>query len=126
MVPRPEPRLVSTPKARHCYGDAMRFIGTPGNFWLHDLFWLLIVIALVAGVFLVVRLLLQHQSSGVPGGPRPHPGAQQALAELDLRYARGEVERSEYLLRRADLLGMPPPDLPSAASPAPPHRGPRA
>lgn len=102
----------------------MRYLA-PGNFWLHDLFWLLIVIALVAGVVIVVRQLLQHHTAGPPGGPRPHPGAQQALAELDLRYARGEVDRPEYLQRRADLLGMPAPDVPPAPA-TPPHRTPRA
>jgi hypothetical protein len=32
------------------------------------------------------------------------------VAELDLRYARGEVDRVEYLQRRADLLGQTPSD----------------
>jgi uncharacterized membrane protein len=27
-----------------------------------------------------------------------------ALSELDLRYARGEIERDEYLRRRSDIL----------------------
>jgi len=31
------------------------------------------------------------------------------MAELDMLYARGEVSRTDYLTRRADLTGVPPP-----------------
>jgi putative membrane protein len=82
-----------------------------GLWWVHDLIWAIVVIALAAGVFIVVRGLTLR--SGVHrqghwgywlGGPPPQS---QALTELDLRYARGEVDRAEYLQRRADLLGHP-------------------
>ncbi|TMC49552.1 MAG: SHOCT domain-containing protein [Chloroflexi bacterium] len=53
--------------------------------------------------------------------PRRHP----AVDELDLRYARGEIDRAEYLQRRADLIdrtarlpGSPP--RPPGAPPGPP------
>jgi hypothetical protein len=36
-----------------------------------------------------------------------------AVAELELRYARGEINRADYLGRRADL-GGPPPAAPIA------------
>jgi len=88
----------------------------PGPFWLHDLFWLLIVVALVVGAFLIVRAVLER-----PGPPRPphQPWPQSpALHELDMRYARGEVERDEYLRRRADLLGQTPPPGPGPTTPA--------
>ena len=45
-------------------------------------------------------------TSATPAHWQPH-GPAQALAELDLRYARGEIERADYLQRRADLLGQP-------------------
>jgi putative membrane protein len=103
------------------------FPGGPGGFrddglsWLHDLFWLLIVIALVVGAFLVVRAVLDHPGGGRAGaGHRPPPTA--ALVELDLRYARGEVDRIEYLQRRADLLGHPAPDPGPPATPAGPAK----
>jgi len=83
-----------------------------GLFWLHDLFWLLIVVALIVGAILVLRSLLHR-----PYGQRPLLGTWQqspALHELDLRYARGEIDRDEYLQRRADLTGQP----------AGPHAGP--
>jgi hypothetical protein len=56
--------------------------GGSGLFWLHDLFWLLIVVALVVGVILVVRSLLHR-----PYGQRPWQ-QNPAVHELDLRYAR--------------------------------------
>jgi putative membrane protein len=89
-----------------------QFFADDGLGWLHGLFWLLIVVAIVAGVFLVVRLVLEQ-----PRG-RGGSGHSAALAELDLRYARGEVDRADYLQRRADLLGLPGPEH------APPHAGP--
>ena len=86
--------------------------------WLHGLFWLLIVVAVVAGVFLIVRLVLEQPRAR--GGWTGHtPASSAALAELDLRYARGEVDRAEYMQRRADLLGLPGPEHGAA-----PHAGP--
>jgi putative membrane protein len=86
--------------------------------WLHGLFWLLIVVAVVAGTFLIVRLVLE-QPRGRAGWPGHASTSTAALAELDLRYARGEVDRADYLQRRADLLGLPGPEHAS-----PPHSGP--
>jgi putative membrane protein len=91
--------------------------------WQRGLFLLLIVIALVVGTVLVVRMWLARPHNGgrpfwLGGGPGGgHAPHNPALAELDLRYARGEMPREEYLQRRADLLGHvggPP------ASPPPP------
>jgi len=36
-----------------------------------------------------------------------------AMAELEMLYARGEVSRDDYLTRRADLSGVPPPAPPA-------------
>jgi len=76
------------------------FIGPHGDdlWWLHGLFTLLAVIAVVVGVVVIVRLLLERRQQ--PAAAPRH----QAVEELDLRYARGEVDRAEYLQRRADLL----------------------
>ena len=89
-----------------------------GWFWLHDLFLLLIVIAIIVGVYVLVRgfTLRGPRPWSSPGlGPRwhdPRGPRSPAVDELDLRYARGELDRKEYLQRRADLLGgpLPPPD----------------
>lgn len=56
------------------------------------LFWL----ALIVLVILLVRLFINGRE-----GPRQRT----ALDILEERYARGEIEREEYLQRRADLGG---------------------
>jgi len=91
--------------------------------WLHGLFWLLIVVAIVAGVFLIVRLVLGQPRSRA-GWPGHTATSNAALVELDLRYARGEVDRAEYLQRRADLLGLPGPEhtTPPQAGPTQPAK----
>ena len=95
-----------------------------GLSWLHGLFWLLIVIAVVVGVFFVVRLLLQERPRG--GGHWPgYAGTHNpAVNELDLRYARGEIDRADYLQRRADLLGLASPEHHAAPAAGTPSRTP--
>jgi putative membrane protein len=105
-----------------------RFPGDYGGpFWIHDLFLLIIVVVVILGIYFLVR--------GVPHRPPwPGPGPRQywgrppgrgprnpAIDELDLRYARGELDRVEYMQRRADLLGAPPPDDPGTAPGASPQ-----
>jgi len=84
--------------------------------WLHGLFSLLIVLAIIAGAVYLVRLFLSRPT---PRWGTPKRNA--AVDELDLRYARGEVDRTDYLQRRSDLLdgslraapaAMPPPREP--------------
>jgi putative membrane protein len=104
-------------------GDfAFRHDGGPE--WIHGLFVLLVVVALVAGTIFVVRMLLASRPAS-RHVPPPPPVQSPAEAELDLRYARGEITREEYLQRRADLIGhlggspplMPPPGPPGAGVP---------
>jgi putative membrane protein len=88
--------------------------------WQRGLFLLLIVIALVVGAVVLFRMWAARPTR--PGHLAPPPSSA-ALAELDLRYARGEVAREEYLQRRADLLGhaaAPPAATLAAAPPATP------
>ena len=82
--------------------------------WLHGLYTLLIVVALLVGAILLLRLLLQR-----PRPPRDWP-RHPAIDELDLRYARGELERADYLQRRADLLDHAIAAPPTASPGAPP------
>lgn len=65
----------------------------------HGLMWLLVVGVLVAAGVALIRWLIH-------GTDRPSRGAQKpaALDVLDARYARGEIEREEYLQRRKDIL----------------------
>ncbi len=92
-----------------------------GFFWLGGLFSLLVVVALVAGVILVVRQLSAHPHTPQGRPDAPSTPLSRAVEELDLRYARGEIERTEYLQRRADLMHgahpMAPPPGPGPAAP---------
>lgn len=60
---------------------------------IHVIFWLLIVAAIVA-----VTLLIARGRGGKPG-----EGGQSALDQLDERYAKGEIDREEYLQRKKDI-----------------------
>ena len=66
---------------------------------LHMIIWLVILVAIVAGVVWLVRAAAQpgaHHFSA-----RPSPG----LQLLDERYARGEINREEYLQKKQDIAG---------------------
>ncbi len=84
------------------------------GWWLGPLFqfgfWVILIVAAV----LVVRWLLQAWQTR-PGSTRPR-----ALEELEVRYARGEIGRTEYFERRADLGGGPAPREPSPSAPPKP------
>ena len=100
------------------------FYGAP--YWLGWIVWMLVLIAIITTVVLVARSSRRHpitpnqwhggQWQGYGQG-WPSPG----LHELDIRYARGEVTREEYLQRRADMLSQPapPPGGPPPATPGP-------
>jgi hypothetical protein len=62
--------------------------------------WVLLILAAVW----VIREILGTINSRRP--PKP-PAANPAAAELEMLYARGEVSRTDYLTRRADLTGVP-------------------
>jgi putative membrane protein len=71
-----------------------------GFMWFWAIFMVVVLALLVAGAIWLARTLTRP--SNPPSGPGP------ARAELDLRYARGELDREEYLQRRADLEGGQP------------------
>ncbi len=91
------------------YGHDAGF-GLDGFGWtlgmgLHGIFGLVFVFLLAAAFVLLVRYLwgLVAPLPAAPEGGRPG-GREPALAALELRYARGEVEREEYLQTRRDLI----------------------
>ena len=90
--------------------------------WVGGLFGLLITVAVVLGLIFIVREVMNRQAHRP--GPPPQPPLSRAAEELDLRYARGEIDRNEWLQRRADLLHGPGATGPSAAGPAPPSAQP--
>ena len=83
-----------------------------GGTWglVSGLFTLVFFVVLVIGVVLVVRALLGNQSRGSSSwqsGPPPSASrvsaAPSALEILEHRYAKGEIEREEFLARKSDL-----------------------
>ncbi len=70
---------------------------------------------LIAAAVYLARSFLQARARMPQHTPPPprSPG----LDELDMRYARGEVTRSEYLERRDDLGGITPPPPPPPPGP---------
>jgi putative membrane protein len=73
------------------------------------LLMLVFLVAVIVGVILIVRALFTHQSRGSawpPSAPPPvtrGPETPSALQTLEQRYARGEIDRTEFLERKHDL-----------------------
>jgi len=74
-----------------------------GFMWFWAVFWVVVVSLQEAGAICLARKMTRP--SNPPSGPA---GTGPARSELDLRYARGELDREEYLQRRADLEGRQP------------------
>jgi putative membrane protein len=83
-----------------------------GGTWtlVSGLFMLVFLVVLVVGVVLVVRALLGNQprgsgswQGGLPPSVSRVSGAPTALEILEQRYAKGEIERQEFLERKSDL-----------------------
>jgi putative membrane protein len=66
--------------------------------WFWAVFAIILLLLAVAGGIVLIRALTRQPTT--PPGSLP---ANPARTELDLRYARGEVDREEYLQRRGDL-----------------------
>jgi putative membrane protein len=72
------------------------------------LLMLVFLVAVVVGVILIVRALFAHQSRGSAWQSGPPPAsrgyeAPSALETLEQRYARGEIDRTEFLERKHHL-----------------------
>ena len=67
------------------------------------LFWVLVLLAVAA----LIRWLALPPGTGVREGKRGRsaPERDDALEILEERYARGEIDREEFLQKRADLRG---------------------
>jgi putative membrane protein len=63
--------------------------------------WLWVVLTLIVLALVVALSVWLVRTGRGPAGP----AADVARRDLDLRYARGEVDRDDYLQRRADLEG---------------------
>ncbi len=71
-----------------------------GGMFLGPLFMIMWLAILVAVIAMVLRWL----PGGSPGANTPRPTPRDILDE---RYARGEIDREEYLRRRDDMAGRP-------------------
>ncbi len=87
--------------------------------------WLLVLVALAGLVAWLVARAVARGRSPLGMSPRPvAPGADAAMEQLRVRYARGEIGSEEYRARAYDL-GYPPPPAPTAPPPSgPPVSGP--
>jgi putative membrane protein len=85
------------------YGPDWGMMGYGGWGWFGPLtmiIWLLILGLIIAGIVWFVRAMTQRADS-------PHLPARRSpgLEPLEERYARGEINRDEYLEKRRDILG---------------------
>ncbi len=94
------------------------FHHAPGVFgWL---FLVLIAALLIVGVVALVRLWSAPRSRGAsfPMAMPPSAGMDAAIAELRLRYARGDITWEEYVQRSSNLgFPFPPGTGPIGSSP---------
>ena len=67
---------------------------------LHMAFWVIVLIAVVAGIGWLMR---NNGVSAVQGAAGAHRSA--GLDVLEERYARGEINRDEYLQKKRDIVG---------------------
>jgi putative membrane protein len=70
------------------------------------------VVLIIAAIVYLVRAFLQSRAQAWRA---PAPTRSPGLDELDMRYAKGELTRTEYFERRGDLMGTAPPPPPPAA-----------
>lgn len=69
---------------------------------LHGVVWLVFVAALAVAAVALVRYLWRL-GGPASSGAAPGAGRGSALAILEERYARGEIERDEFLKKKQDL-----------------------
>jgi putative membrane protein len=104
--------------------------GGPSSWMLvhHESWWmgmlhLLPLLLLAVLIAVIVWGVLHLTSRGAPMtaavGPPSVTAHDRALEELRVRYARGEVDRTDYLERSADLGGREIPDAPADLGPPP-------
>jgi putative membrane protein len=101
-------------------GGGQMFVEHAGNAggWPDGLSWVMFALLLLLFLIAVASLAFALYDRSHRGAASAPSGA---LGELELRYARGELERDEYLQRRADLGGAaaPPSEATTVVVPPP-------
>jgi putative membrane protein len=90
--------IAAAPALAQPYGPGMMGGYGYGYGPIHLVVWAVVLIAIVAGVVWLVRT-----RSGAAAGNAARRSA--GLDVLEERYARGEINRDEYLEKKKDLLG---------------------
>lgn len=81
------------------------WMGWPGGWWFGIgwtfmmIFWLAFLILLVFGLIALARWLWGQAKPAIPGG------GDTPLEILKRRYARGEIDKEEFEIKRRDLGG---------------------
>ena len=83
------------------------------HFWPFWFLWPFHGLLTLTLIIVLLVVLFRHRpphyaySAGTPpaAGTPPSPARTEALAILEARYARGEIQREEYLEKKADLGG---------------------
>jgi len=98
-------------------GDGRVFVERAGDGgWPDALSWVILAVLLALLLLAIASLALDYLHRLRPD--RAASVRSNALAELDLRYARGDIGRDEYLQRRVDLGGSVVPAPPAEATTA--------
>jgi putative membrane protein len=90
------------------YGPNWGMMGPWGGGWggyggwgpIGMIIWIIVLALVIAGIVWFVRAMTQRAESPHLSARRP-PG----LEVLEERYARGEINRDEYLQKKRDILG---------------------
>ncbi len=85
--------------------DHMPMMGWGGGYgggWLTMLFGAVIIVALLVFIFRALAWTCHPSHHHMPHSGASSPG----LHALDERYARGEINREEYLQKKRDILGQ--------------------
>jgi len=95
-------------------GGGLQFAGRAGDGggWPDGLSWMILALLLVLVLLVVVSLALDAYYRSRPSG---------AISTLEMRYARGEIPRDDYLQARTDLGGGAP--IEATTEVKPPRRG---
>jgi len=111
-------------------GDSFRIVEQAGGGGPSTLAWVIFALVLVLLLLAIASLVIdayyrrrgsQPVTASIPG-PAPGPAKAEALSVLDGRYARGELQRDEYLQARDDLRGTAETttqEIPPTAEPEP-------